>query len=430
MRWALAKVAIATTSMVALAFCIPLALVSRQVAEERAMAEARESAAAMVTVLAATDDPVALRRAVAADHAGAADRLAVHLPGHGVIGASHVDLAQVRRVSAAAETATVPGEGGVVYLRAVLLPGEQVAVVEVYIPDERLTHGVATAWWTLSIVAVLLVAISVGMADRLAAKVVRAATSLAAAATRLGAGDLTVRVRPAGPDELVEAGEAFNSMADRVVSVVDAERELVADLSHRLRTPLTALRLDGEALPDTPDGRRIRASVDALEAEVDAVIAGARRSVADRGPAHAQVAEILAERIALWGMLAEDYGRRFEVEGLDAPVWVRLSRDDVTSCLDALIGNVFAHTPQDAPFAVRLDPVAGRLAVEDGGPGIDDPISALTRGKSGAGSSGLGLDIVARMAKSTGGRLHIGVSELGGARIVWSFGDAVIDVAG
>ena len=167
--------------------------------------------------------------------------------------------------------------------------------------------------------------------------------------------------------------------------------------------------------------------MEALEAEVDAVIAGARRSVIDRSARPSEVGEIVAERMSMWGELAADHGRRYEVTGLDHPVWIAVAREDVVSCVDVLIGNVFAHTPQDAPFSIRLEHQSGRLVIEDGGPGIADPMAALTRGKSGAGSSGLGLDIVAKVAKAGNGRLRIGrSSQLGGARIVWTFGDSRI----
>ncbi|MGH8791083.1 MAG: sensor histidine kinase, partial [Stackebrandtia sp.] len=410
--------------MVALAFCIPLALVTLQVAEGRAMTEAREAAGSMVTVLAATDDPAAVRRAVAADHVGAQERLAVHLPDE-VIGVSHVETSTVSEVAGNAETTTLDLGDGEAYLRTVLLPDNEVAVVEVYVPDTLATKGVRQAWLTLLGVALLLVAVSVIMADRLGAKVVRVSRALSEASAAFGAGDLSVRVKPDGPGELVEAGLAFNMMADRVVRLVDAERELAADLSHRLRTPLTALRLDSEALGDGQDAQRIRTSVDALEAEVDAVIAGARQSVTDRSAQHCDVAEVLRERMNMWSVLAEDHGRGYSLVGLDDALWVNIPRDDVLSCVDALVGNVFAHTPQNVPFRVLLDVVDGRLVVEDAGPGIADPTVALRRGESGAGSSGLGLDIVWRVATTRGGKLHVGRSQLGGARIVWTFGDAV-----
>ncbi|ADD43672.1 sensor histidine kinase [Stackebrandtia nassauensis] len=425
MRWALAKVAIASTLMVALAFCIPLGMVVRQVAEERALSQARDAAGAMVTVLAATEDPVVLRRAVSSESSGVGKRIAVHLNGEQVIGKSHVETSLIRKVARQARTSTETLPDGVAYLRTVLLPEDRVAVIEVYVPDKLLTKGVNTAWLTLAGIAVALVGVSVLMADRLGARVVRSTRTLADATSRFGAGDLSVRVDPSGPDELQDAGLAFNMMADKVVRLVDGERELAADMSHRLRTPLTALRLDAESLGGGADARRMRASVDALEAEVDAVIAGARRSITDRSGQRCDVAEVVRERISMWSVLAEDHGRRYRVVGLRDSLWVNISRDDVMSCVDALVGNVFAHTPQDAPFSLELNSATGRFIVEDGGPGIADPMTALTRGESGAGSSGLGLDIVARISKAAGGRLHIGRSALGGARIVWTFGDAV-----
>ncbi|CAM3168941.1 sensor histidine kinase [Stackebrandtia soli] len=426
MRWALAKVAIATTLMVALAFCIPLALVMRQVAEDRALSTARESAAAMVTVLAVTDDTVALRRAIASDSAGADGRMAVHLPAGKTIGHSHTDREVVDRLAADTGTTMIGTAGGEVLLRAVLLPEDRVAVVEVFIPDELLTRGVPTAWLTVGAIAVLLVALSVATADRLGARVVRASRSLAEASSKLGAGDIAVRVEPAGPRELVGAGEAFNTMADRVVALLDNERELAADLSHRLRTPLTALKLDAEVLGDGPDAARIQSAVDALESEIDAVIAGARRSVTERTTQLCDVSEVVEDRMAMWGVLAEDHGRRFHLSGTNRQLLVAIPRDDLVSCVDALVGNVFAHTPQDVAFAVEMDADSGRLMVEDAGPGIDDPVKALTRGSSGAGSSGLGLDIVARTAAAGGGQLDIGRSGMGGARIVWTFGNSVL----
>lgn len=425
MRWALAKVAIASTLMVALAFCIPLGMVVRQVAEERALSQARDAAGAMVTVLAATQDPVVLRRAVTAESSGLGKRIAVHLDGEDPIGTSHVPTKVIRKLAAEARTTTQTTDSGLAYLRTVLLPEERVAVVEVYIPDSLLTKGVTTAWLILAGIAAALVGVSVLMADRLGARVVRSTRRLADATSRFGAGELSVRVDPSGPDELVDAGLAFNQMADKVVRLVDGERELAADLSHRLRTPLTALRLDAETLGGGPDARRMRAAVDALESEIDAVIAGARRSITDRSGQRCDVAEVVRERISMWSVLAEDHGRRYRVVGVRESLWVNIPRDDVMSCIDALVGNVFAHTPQDAPFSLELNAGTGRFIVEDGGPGIADPMAALTRGESGAGSSGLGLDIVARVSKSNGGRLHIGRSALGGARIVWTFGDAV-----
>jgi signal transduction histidine kinase len=90
--------------------------------------------------------------------------------------------------------------------------------------------------------------------------------------------------------------------------------------------------------------------------------------------------------------------------------------------VDALLGNVFRHTAEGTAFSVTLhegkDTVG--ILIADAGPGIADPEAALERGSSGAGSTGLGLDIARRLAESTGGTLRLDRSSLGGAQIqVW-----------
>ncbi len=126
---------------------------------------------------------------------------------------------------------TVEVPGGYALLQPVAVDTARTAVVEVFVADGDLTRGVATAWQVLSGVALGLVAVSVLVADRMGARIVGSARRLAAAARSLGAGDLAVRVPVDGkqaagsPEELREAGHAFNAMADRVVQLLAAERE-------------------------------------------------------------------------------------------------------------------------------------------------------------------------------------------------------------
>src|SRR5207248_371591 len=87
--------------------------------------------------------------------------------------------------------------------------------------------------------------------------------------------------------------------------------------------------------------------------------------------------------------------------------------------VDALLGNVFAHTPEGSPLAVALGVDDGGLAtivVDDQGPGFSGTV-AMERGVSGGGSTGLGLDIARRVAESAGGALTVSRSPLGGARV-------------
>ena len=144
---------------------------------------------------------------------------------------------------------------------------------------------------------------------------------------------------------------ALNQLADRIGDLLAAERETVADLSHRLRTPLTALRLDVEALPDSPASRELADDVSALERTLTAVIRAARRPEREGFLASCDATAVVAARIAFWTPLAEEQGRRVTLQAPPGPVAVRCSSDDLSSAVDALVENVFSHTPDGTALA-------------------------------------------------------------------------------
>jgi signal transduction histidine kinase len=104
------------------------------------------------------------------------------------------------------------------------------------------------------------------------------------------------------------------------------------------------------------------------------------------------------------------------------PLPVRVGAAELGACVDALLGNVFAHTPEGASMAVRLHPRSegALLVVEDAGPGFEAAL--LERGNSGGGSTGLGLDIARRTAESSGGGLTVSRPAEGGARVEVALG--------
>ncbi|MEV4228970.1 HAMP domain-containing sensor histidine kinase, partial [Streptomyces bobili] len=338
--------------------------------------------------------------------------------------ATAADIAAVRELGRAS-TAEVPGGSALLQPVALSLG---TAIVEVYVPESEVSNGVGTAWAVLAAVGAALVVGSVAVADRLGVRMVQPARRLVEGAHELGEGKLGSRVPEEGPSELRLAAVAFNSMADQVVQLLANERELAADLSHRLRTPLTVLRLNAASLGDSPAAEQTRAAVAQLEGEVDTIIRTAREAkpqTAAAGPgAGCDAAEVLRERMAFWSALAEDEGRKVRVAGADRPVRIPVVRADLVAALDALLGNVFRHTPEGTAFAVDLhngeDAVI--VLVSDAGPGIPDPQAAMARGRGSgsAGSTGLGLDIVRRLAESTGGDVRIGSSVLGGTEVrIW-----------
>ena len=154
-----------------------------------------------------------------------------------------------------------------------------------------------TAWLALGAVALALVAAAAVIADRLARSVTRDATELAGTARALAAGEGDARAEPGPTPELAEAARALNLLAERIDELRAAERERVADLSHRLRTPLTALRLDAEAAGET----RVVDGVERLEAAVSELVRSARLPLHDSAvSATCDVAAVARERAEFW----------------------------------------------------------------------------------------------------------------------------------
>ncbi|MFD6885605.1 ATP-binding protein [Streptomyces sp. NPDC059957] len=447
MRRSLAGVALAVTSMVALSFLIPLAALVMSLVKEQSVTAAEQRAAALAPVLTLTTDPSALRESAAS--LDAAEYVVVHLPDAPVLGTSRAPAALLERAEQGRESISERIPGGWICLQPVVLPGDQVAVIENFVPERELTRGVTASWAVMLLLAVGLVGGSVLVADRLGAKVVRSSKRLSHASQALGQGNLDARVDPMGPRELRDAGIAFNTMAHRMTELLAVERELVADLSHRLRTPLTALHLATERMAGSPESARVEAAVCALETELRAIItaartplavgpmgqgmlgpetgteAGTEHQAARPGPAgpRCEAADVVRGRTAFWAVLAEQQNRPCSLDLTQEPAAVGLCEDDVAAVVDALIGNVFRHTPPGTPFAVRVARTAQavELVVEDDGPGIPEPDQALSRGSS-TGSSGLGLDIARRAGSVTGGSVRISRGPRGGARITVVFG--------
>jgi signal transduction histidine kinase len=292
-----------------------------------------------------------------------------------------------------------------------------VYVVRVFLSNAARHAGVGK-WWLLLIGGSAgLLLIGVGAGEVLTRRIVRPLTRTAQTAHQLSVGDTTARAPTEGPREVAEVGTALNRLADRIDELIAEERETVADLSHRLRTPLTALRLDAEALRDPAEAERVGAHVSAVERTLTAVIHAARRPQREGRLPSCDATEVIRERVRFWSALAEDQGRARAVALPESPLLVRASADDLAAAIDALLENVIAHTPEGVPFAVRLwDEADGvHLEVSDEGPGL--PEDAFVRGRSDRGSSGLGLDIARRCAEAGGGSMTLATGSSGGAVI-------------
>ncbi|MEU4804682.1 HAMP domain-containing sensor histidine kinase [Actinosynnema sp. NPDC023587] len=370
----------------------------------RAASDDGHDVAAVAAVLAVTADPDAVRGALTRTAAGREGRLAVHLPDGTTIGVG-TGVAELTEVS------TVDGGR---------------AVVEVSGSAPTFTAGLWAELGTLLSAASLAVAVAVVVGRRLSTPVVDALAALADTATRIARGDGDRRIRVKGPPELAALATAINAATDRTERLLAKEREMIADVSHRLRTPLTALRLDADAIGGGPVADRIRSAVTALGHDVDRIIESLHPVATAVGGGSCDVVEVVRARMGFWSAHAEDQGRPCEVDLPCGPMPVPLSADELGAVVDALLENVFHHTPARSALTVAVVGHAGwiTLVVEDGGPGIADPERALHRGSSGGGSTGLGLDIARAAAEATGGTIHVERGRLGGARIRLRLGEA------
>jgi signal transduction histidine kinase len=406
MRRRISWLVAATTSAVVLAFVIPLCLLVRTVASDRALADGNEEARSVAVLVSGLEGAPSLAQLVAQTDQRSPAETSVLLTDGTVLGRGRPGMADDARVQEAADGAAftdLDEDGAEIFIPVITGAGTSVVVTRV--DDELMRAGVARAWASIIGLGVLLFVLAMVVADRIGRRVSTPVTDLAAVATRLHQGDLEARAEATGPEETVELAETLNRLADRIVELLAAERAAVGDLSHRLRTPVTALRLDAESMADAPLGMRMQSHIEHLQRTIDAIVRDARRPLHTTLTASCDAAAVVRDRSAFWAALAEDQGRPVTIEVPDVPVPVPLDAADVTDMLDVLVDNVFAHTADDVGFTVTLVHEPGQVVLEvlDAGPGMSPETPAEPR----AGTSGLGLQIVRRTAARVGGHLAL-----------------------
>src|SRR5262249_34136701 len=210
------------------------------------------------------------------------------------------------------------------------------------IAPAQLHLGVTGTWLLFCGASLAVLTLGAVITDRLARSLVRPLDGVAQAADRLATGDLSARAELAGPPEVRRASAGLNRLARRIGELLAYERETIADVSHRLRTPMTALRIDAESLRDQAERAQVLSDLDTLESTLDEVIHAARRRPPRVGLVTCDAVAVVAERTAFWRPLAEDTERSMTVELADGEVPVRVTRDDLGTCMDILLENVFA----------------------------------------------------------------------------------------
>jgi signal transduction histidine kinase len=280
----------------------------------------------------------------------------------------------------------------------------------------------------LSALVLLAGVIAVG-AYPLARRIARRLERLQARVDALGAGDLKARVQVHGCDEVAELARSFNRAADRIERLVEAQKTVLASVSHELRSPLTRMRMALELLP-AGERSDLKQRIATDIAELDDLIGElllASRLDALNGLAHVEDVDLLA-------LLAEEGARTGTVVGGEA-VEVRGDARMLRRLIRNLLENARRHAAGAAVEATveRLPERGARLTVADRGPGV--PESERTRifepfyrppgAKESDGGVGLGLALVRQIAQRHGGDVRYVPREGGGSRFEVDLPEAV-----
>jgi signal transduction histidine kinase len=311
--------------------------------------------------------------------------------------------------------------------------GKILGAVRLTLPASELTARVRRYWLTLGVIALVsLVAVTfagLAFARWVGSPLRRLRESTAA----FGEGDLSTRAAAReGPPEVRALATTFNRMAERLEELVHAQDAFVADASHQLRTPLTALRLHLENVRAGIDPQSVDAALDEvgrLSRLVDGLLALARAERRGSGGGPVDLADVLHERHAMWQPLADERGVDIALDAASAVA--DCDRDRLSQVVDNLLANALDVSAPGTSVVLtcgRADGVA-ELHVRDHGPGMtpDERVHAFDRfwraersatagnGDGGAlGGSGLGLSIVAKLVRTDGGSVVLDAAPGGG----------------
>jgi len=291
--------------------------------------------------------------------------------------------------------------------------------VRITYPTSEVDARVQRYWLMLLVIGAIVLAATTLVGLRFARWVSSPLGRLEASAAKAGAGDLTTRAdEDAGPPEVRSLATAFNHMVSELEQLVRSQEEFVADASHQLRTPLTALRLRLENLGSEvkqsvrTDLERALDEVERLSRLVDGLLALARAEVSP--VERVDLAKLVDERIEAWSALAAEQGVKLEANVTGA---ASVGADRLGQALENLLSNALAVSPRGS--TVLISGRRGELHVIDQGPGLSEEqrgraFDRFWRGEKSGTGSGLGLAIVKRLVEIDGGRVELRAAEGGG----------------
>lgn len=244
---------------------------------------------------------------------------------------------------------------------------------------------------------------------------------LQSASRRLANGELDTRiqVREKGGDETDELARDFNTMAQQLQARIQAQKRLLADVSHELRSPLARLRIALVLAQDRPENgnaymQRIEQEAERLEELIGQLLATQAQDITL--DAHIDLVTLLDQLCADANFEGQGEGKQFSFSAATEQAIINSSGDLLRKIFDNLLRNALQHTAANSETRVSLVPVAGQycVTIEDHGPGVPDSElnnifgefyrvdTARTRE---SGGYGLGLAIARRALIQHGGQV-------------------------
>jgi signal transduction histidine kinase len=327
--------------------------------------------------------------------------------------------------AARAKTATHWGDGALEVTEPATRDGRTVGAVRISYPTSDLTRRLVQIWGFRAILALAVLAVAAGLGALVARRLTRPLRQLNDMASRFSDGDLTARSPVTGPHETQTLARTLNQGAERLDTLIASQRIFVADASHQLRTPLTALRLSLDNIADGVDDDFVREDVEQATAEVVRmsrlvngllVLARAEAKVTAAEPL--PLREIVAERLSVWRPAADERGVHIALRGsvVDGRPLVLASPGHLEQVLDNVLSNALEVSPDGATITVRSESRGDEveLTVTDEGPGMSDADKSRAfdrfwrgQGLTGRSGSGLGLSVVRQLVTDDGGTVAL-----------------------
>lgn len=320
----------------------------------------------------------------------------------------------------------------------VTVPAAPNGAVRISYPTSALRERVLDVWQLRALLAVGILAVTAGLGALAVRLLTKPLGDLQTMAGRLSDGDLAARTAVTGPPETQTLALALNSAAERLETLVAAQRVFVADASHELRTPLTVLQLSLENIADGVGDAAVRDDVERASREVtrigglvNGLLVLARAEARTGGTQPVHLAELVEQRLDLWRLEGDERDVVFRLAGAwDAEPMVLASPGQIEQVLDNVLSNALSVSPDGATITldVRVGADGVVLEVRDEGPGMTaaEKARAFDRfwrgpGRTGRAGSGLGLAIVRQLVTDAGGEVVLDDSPTGGlnVRISW-----------